>query len=70
MLREHQTTRLVQILAEDEKESGKPAFPLWDFSSFNAVATEPVPRPGDLMTPVKWVWEPSHYKKNTGDLNY
>lgn len=60
--------RLVQILAEESSESGKPAFPLWDFSGFNTITTESVPPPGDLKTPVKWFWEPSHYKKETGDL--
>jgi hypothetical protein len=60
--------RLVQILAEESSESGKPMFPLWDFSGFNTVTTESVPPEGDLKTPVKWFWEPSHYKKETGDL--
>lgn len=60
--------RLVQILAEESRESGKPAFPLWDFSGFNAVTTETVPPAGDLKTAVKWFWEPAHYKKETGDL--
>jgi hypothetical protein len=60
--------RLVQILAEESSESGKPAFPLWDFSGFNAVTTETVPPAGDLKTPVKWFWEPAHYKRETGDL--
>jgi hypothetical protein len=60
--------RLVQILAEESRESGKPAFPLWDFSGFNAVTTETVPPAGDLETQVKWFWEPAHYKRETGDL--
>jgi hypothetical protein len=60
--------RLVQILAEESRDSGRPAFPLWDFSGFNSVTTERIPPLGDLTTPVKWFWEPSHYKKQTGDL--
>jgi hypothetical protein len=60
--------RIVQILAEESRESGKPAFSLWDFSGFNTVTTETVPPAGDLKTLVKWFWEPAHYKKETGDL--
>jgi hypothetical protein len=60
--------QLVQILAEESRESGKPPFPLWDFSGFKVVTTETVPSAGDLDTPVKWFWEPAHYKKETGDL--
>ena len=32
--------RLVRILAEESRESGKLAFPLWDFAEFNTVTTE------------------------------
>jgi hypothetical protein len=60
--------QLVQILAEESRESRNPLFPLWDFSGFNAVTTETVPPAGDLETSVKWFWEPAHYKKETGDL--
>jgi hypothetical protein len=60
--------RLVQIVAEEARESGDPAIPLWDFSSFNEVTTEPVPPPGDVKTSVKWFWEPAHYKKDAGNL--
>jgi hypothetical protein len=59
---------LVQILAEEAARSGSAILPLWDFSGFNSVATEPVPPPGDREGVVKWFWEPSHYKKATGDM--
>lgn len=32
-------------------------YPLWDFSGFNAITTDE-----------QWWWEPSHYKRETGDL--
>jgi hypothetical protein len=54
--------------AAESRESGKPSIPLWDFSGFNEVTTESVPPSGDLKTPVKWFWEPAHYKRETGNL--
>ncbi len=60
--------RLVEILAEESRESVKHSVPLWDFSGFNKVTTEPVPPSGDLKTAVKWFWEPAHYKRETGNL--
>jgi hypothetical protein len=59
---------LVDVLAEEARESGNPAFPLWDFSGFNSVTTEPVPPANDTKSEVLWFWEPSHFKKETGDL--
>jgi tetratricopeptide (TPR) repeat protein len=59
---------IVTILAEEAKESGKPQFPLWDFSGFNSVTDEHIPDADDKTTRVKWFFEPSHYKKETGDL--
>jgi len=60
--------RLVQILAEESRESGRHSVPLWDFSGFNRVTTEPVPPSNDRKTKVRWFWEPAHYKKETGNL--
>jgi len=59
---------LVTILAEEAQESGKPPFPLWDFSGFNSVTTEHVPPAGDRTTVVQGFWEPSHAKKEIGDI--
>ena len=59
---------LVQVLAEEAAQSGKPQLPLWDFSGFNSVTTEAVPPPGDTTTILHGFWEPSHYKSETGDL--
>jgi hypothetical protein len=59
---------LVQILSEEARKAGKPSFPLWDFSGFNSVTSEHIPPLDDNTTKMKWFWEPSHYKKETGDL--
>jgi tetratricopeptide (TPR) repeat protein len=59
---------IVTILSEEAQESGKPPFPLWDFSDFNSVTDEHIPSFDDETTRMKWFWEPSHYKKETGDM--
>ena len=59
---------LIRVIEDEARESGKASFPLWDFSGFNSITTERVPAAGDLKTEVHWWWEPSHYKKETGDL--
>jgi len=41
--------------------------PLWDFSGYNSVTAEPVPKAGDTATKMKWYWEAGHYKKETGN---
>jgi hypothetical protein len=58
---------LVRINEEEAALAGKPPLPLWDFSDPNTVTREPVPTSGDL-TPMRWFWEHSHYRKVTGDL--
>jgi tetratricopeptide (TPR) repeat protein len=60
--------KLVEVLAAEAAASGKPQFRLWDFSGFNSVTTEHVPPASDTTTVVKGFWEPSHYKKETGDV--
>ena len=60
---------LAESLQEEAK--GAPArrpFTIWDFSGFHPLATEPVPRIGDLRSRMRWYWESSHYSRATGDL--
>jgi hypothetical protein len=58
---------LVRINEEEAALAGRPALPLWDFSDPNTITREPVPAATDL-TPMRWFWEHSHYRKVTGDL--
>jgi hypothetical protein len=58
---------LVRINEEEAALAGRPALPLWDFSDPNTITREPVPAASDL-TPMRWFWEHSHYRKVTGDL--
>ena len=58
---------LVRINEEEAARAGRPPLPLWDFSDANTITREPVPASTD-MTPMRWFWEHSHYRKITGDL--
>lgn len=54
-----------------EANQNRPAekhYVLWDFSGYNTITTEAVPKHGDTATKMKWYWEASHYKEETGDL--
>jgi hypothetical protein len=46
---------------------GGEAVPLWDFSGFNTVSTEPVPLPSERGVDMVWFWEPSHFKRSLGE---
>ena len=61
--------QLVALLDEDaQRHPGQRAIPLWDFSGYNSITTEPVPPSGDKTSRMKWYWESSHYRKELGDL--
>ena len=52
---------LVRINGEEAARAGRNPFPLWDFSGYNAITTEAVPREGDLQTRMRWYSDSSHY---------
>ena len=58
---------LVRINEEEASRAGRQPFPLWDFSAPNSITTERIPELGD-RSPMRWFWERSHYRKQTGDL--
>ena len=60
--------KIVEMNEIEALKSGHPAFTLWDFSGYSAITTEPVPIASDAETRMRWYWESSHYKKETGDL--
>ena len=60
--------QLVALNEEVASDTGKPPFPLWDFSGYNHYTTEQVPALDDRETKMNWYWETSHYKKEVGDL--
>ncbi|MDR3530381.1 MAG: hypothetical protein P4L90_07510 [Rhodopila sp.] len=44
------------------------AVTLWDFLDYSTFNTESVPRAGDRRTPTHWFWEPTHFKKQLGEI--
>jgi hypothetical protein len=58
---------LVRINEEEAALAGRPPFPLWDFSYPNTITEEPIPPINDV-SPMRWHWEPIHYRKEAGDL--
>lgn len=60
--------RLVDLLGSEAREANASPFPLWDFSGFNSITTEAVPGPHDKNATMRWYWEDSHYKTETGHL--
>lgn len=60
---EHWKKQLVQIV-----ELSSAPFSIWDFTGYNEITTEYFPRLKDAKQQMKWYWESSHYKKETGDL--
>ncbi len=59
---------LVQLRDEQARKSaGRFIVPLWDFSGFNSVTSEPLPQTGDPRARMANFWDQSHYRKQVGD---
>lgn len=59
--------RLVRHLAKvAERHSAAKPFPLWDFTGYSSVATEPLP-PKRFEREMRWYWDSSHFKEIVGD---
>ena len=56
------------IDAEAKADGSRPAYVLWDFASYHAISTEPVPMIGDHATRMRWYRETSHYAPEVGNL--
>ena len=59
---------MVAINEEEAQRYSRRPFPIWDFSGYNSLTTEPVPPLGDTETRMHWYFESSHYQKSLGDL--
>jgi hypothetical protein len=56
-------TELVAMVAE---QGG--AVSLWDFMDYSDFNTESIPAAGDRKTQTHWFWEPTHFKKQLGEI--
>ena len=59
---------LVRINEEEAARAGRPPLPLWDFSDPNTITRRTGSSRPATLTPMRWFWEHSHYRKITGDL--
>ncbi|MFA7682320.1 MAG: hypothetical protein WCX61_04810, partial [Candidatus Peribacteraceae bacterium] len=61
--------KLVQLLEQEAMQypETKP-FPLWDFSGFNSITTEPIPSIEDPSLSMLWFIDESHLNKAGGEF--
>ena len=59
---------LVNINEEEASQVGAQSFPLWDFSGYNSITTEPVPLLSDCDSKMLWYNDPSHFNRKLGDI--
>lgn len=57
---------MVKVNSEEASRSGQAAFALWDFSGYNEISSEAVPRDGDMQTVMRWYSDSSHYTPALG----
>ncbi len=50
------------------RQRGDARVQLWDFSHDSYFIHEPLPPTGERSGPLQWFWEPSHYRRELGDL--
>ncbi len=43
-------------------------YPVWDFTGYNSITTEPVPKQDDERSRMRWYYESSHYRPALGNL--
>jgi hypothetical protein len=59
---------LVSLLSKDAAtHSGEPPIPLYDFSGYSSVTTDPLPKLG-CRDEMKYYWDSSHFKEIVGDM--
>lgn len=56
---------IVAVIAD---EHGGSVSAFWDFSGDSRYIHERVPEPGESSDPLRWFWEPAHYRSQLGDL--
>ncbi len=55
-------------LARTVADAGEGQVQLWSFTGFNLYSTEPVPPLGHRGPPLRWFWEPNHFRPEYGEL--
>ncbi|MCB1707058.1 MAG: hypothetical protein KDI17_19530, partial [Halioglobus sp.] len=58
----------LNIITERLQRRGRKNVEFWDFSADSSYIHETVPGAGVKRAPLKWFWEPAHYRRELGDL--
>jgi hypothetical protein len=58
--------QLVSINQKEAARAGRPPAALWDFSGYDAISTEDVPKQGDVSRAMRWYSDSSHYTTELG----
>ncbi len=58
---------LVEQVQEAARAADAEPFPLWDFTGFGPVQTEPVPPAGEHGVRLESFWDPAHFRAEIGD---
>jgi hypothetical protein len=59
---------VLQTVCSVAGEASAAPFPVWDFNYVNPFTTEPVPAAGDLVSLPRWFWDPSHFRRELGEV--
>ncbi len=59
---------VVNLVEQVAVEAGVQPYPVWDFTGYNSITTEPVPSAKDITTRMQWHLDPTHVTRATGDL--
>ena len=59
---------VVLLIEGEASAANRKPFPVWDFTGYNSITTEPVPLQSDKKTRMQWHLDPSHVSRATGDL--
>lgn len=59
---------VIGLNEQEAVKNGRPAFPVWDFTGYNSITTEVVPRLGDRGAEMQWHIDAMHISKAAGDL--
>ena len=58
----------LEKLVSQIRDDGFTNVEFWDFSSDQRFSNESPPAAGSGVAPLKWFWEPAHYRRELGDL--
>ena len=59
---------VVQLIEDEAVRAGRSAYPIWDFTGYNTINTEPVLSAKDKTTRMRWHLDFTHVTRATGDL--